>query len=487
MRQDNSTLCAAWTLAALLFGVLSPILNPVRRAAAAEADDFQVPSGERQLFLDDRGLAKIENLARTMHRPMKRGAVIRGPDPKKTIQTRTAPVWDPNENLYKTWAITIDENLWQSRDGLHWQPGPKTNMRITMAVYDSRETDEARRFKAPLLNRGLAVSADGVAWSKLDLPKIPSSDEGNFSFDADEGLFIHTVKRGGNHGRSVAIATSRDFMAWDDYGVVFQSDDRDQELGKAHIKARMADATLNRPPYDDPSRYNVDVYNMGVFRYEGVYIGLPAMYHATGPVPNYPNTVGFHLVQLAFSRDLKHWHRLGNRKTFIGPSQLGSGAYDLTQILPPSAPIIREDELWFYYTGLKWRGSLKYVGEYPNGTHVSIRGKDQDGGAICLAVLRRDGFISLDADQREGVVETQPFKLPTGNLHVNADVFDGALRVEVLNEQRQVVANSKPVNGDLPRAEIEWESGDLAGLADQTVSLRFRLRKGSIYSYWLTK
>ena len=59
---------------------------------------------------------------------------------------------------------------------------------------------------------------------------------------------------------------------------------------------------------------------MGVFHYEGVYIGMPALYHATGPIPNYPNTEGFHLVQLACSRDLKVWHRLGDRQAFLGPS-----------------------------------------------------------------------------------------------------------------------------------------------------------------------
>ena len=54
----------------------------------------------------------------------------------KTIQTRTAPVWDEKAELYKIWVITIDDNLWQSRDGLHWVPGPATNMRVMLAAYD---------------------------------------------------------------------------------------------------------------------------------------------------------------------------------------------------------------------------------------------------------------------------------------------------------------------------------------------------------------
>jgi hypothetical protein len=470
--------CGLATILSLL-----PMAAPRARAQTGE---FRFPPGQRQLFLDDYGVAGIENLRRTMHRPEKRGAVIRSPDPTKTIQTRTAPTWDPQAKHYKLWVLGIAENLWQSEDGLHWTPGPKTNMPITMAVYDPREPDRSRRFKAPLLNEGFAVSADGVEWTKLDVAPIPSSDEGNFSYDLNSGRFIHTVKRGGTHGRAVALATSRDFKSWNDLGIVFEADDRDQELGRQNIKDRMADPTLHHPPYDDPKVYNVDVYNMGVFRYEGLYIGLPAMFHSTGPVPNYPNTVGFHLVQLACSRDLREWRRLGDRQTFIGPSRLDSGAYDLTQILPPSAPVVRDDELWFYYTGLKWRGSFTYIGTYPDGESVPIPGRDRDGGAVCLAVLRRDGFISLDAGAEEGSVTTSPFTPPGGKLYVNVDAPDGELRAELCDEQGNVLARSKAVHGDSPRIQLEWEDGNLADLKSQPVSLRFKLRNASLYSYWFT-
>lgn len=468
--------CGLVTILSLFPGTIS--------GARADSGEFRPPPGERQLFLDDHGIARIENLHRTMHQPEKRGAVIRSPDPQKTIQTRTAPTWDPREKHYKLWVLGIDENLWQSDDGLHWTPGPKTNMRIDMAVYDPREADGSRRFKAPLLNKGFAVSADGVEWTKLDVAPIPSSDEGNFSYDVNSGRFIHTVKRGGMHGRSVALATSRDFQSWNDLGVVFQADDRDQELGRKNIQERMADPTLHHPPYDDPKSYNVDVYNMGVFRYEGLYIGLPAMFHSTGPVPNYPNTVGFHLVQLACSRDLRHWRRLGERQTFIGPSRVHSGAYDLTQILPPSAPVVRDDELWFYYTGLKWRGTFTYIGDYPNGKYVPIPGRDHDGGAVCLAVLRRDGFVSLDADDKEGSITTKPFTPPGGELYVNVDARNGQLLAELYDEHGNVLARTKPIQGDSPRVQLEWADGKLTDVERQAVNLRFKLRNARLYSYW---
>src|SRR5690606_22348571 len=130
--------------------------------------------------------------------------------------------------------------------------------------------------------------------------------------------------------------------------------------------------------------------------------GLPAMFHATGPIPNYPNTDGFQIIQLAVSRDLKQWERVADRGRFIGPSRLDSGAYDLTQILPPSEPVVHGDELWFYYTGLKYRSTFFYEGTYPDGHTVDKPGLDPDRGGVCLAVLRRDGFVSLDPVDDEG-------------------------------------------------------------------------------------
>ena len=453
-------------------------------AVISAAEPVSLKQGQAQLFLDNFIVAKIAGVTRTMHQPRKLGAVIRSPQPGKTIQTRAAPQWDPVAKVYKLWVLGIDQWLWESRDGLHWMPGAKPNMRTDLVVVDPLEKDPGRRFKAALANSGFAISPDGVNWTKLDVPRIPSSDESNFSFNPAEGLFIHTVKRGGKYGRSVALATSRDFKNWTDYGLIFQSDDLDQKLGVENIKARLADASLRPPFHNNPKVYRVDVYNMGAFYYDGIYIGLPAMYHATGPVPNYPNTDGFHLVQLAMSRDLINWKRLGDRRPFIGPSRIDSGAYDLTQILPPSAPVVRDDELWFYYTGLKYRASYNYVGNFPKGKYVRKPGLDPDDGAVCLAVLRLDGFISLDAGREGGRVRTVQFRVPEGKLFVNADAGFGRLQIEALDAKGKLVTESVPLNSDKTRHEVQWTKGGLAKLPGRVMSLRFKIQDASLYSFW---
>ena len=484
-------------LAVVVVGAVTFTMDWPRSAAFAADPAFQILAGERQLFLDDVGIETVQNLHRTMHPPAKKGAVIR-PTPKEgSVLTLCAPIWIPEKKIYRIWLLS-SVGYADSKDGITWtRPAyPPPNLPANAvhylqgAVYDPYDPDPSRRFKGMTYGRGgttnrlglQPVVSDGLIWRKLGVPPIPAGDTNMLYFDRQERLFIATVRCGGPNGRSVALSTSKDFEHWTKPELIFHADMHDQELGRRNIKARLADPTLQQPGYNKPSSYQAEMYDMAVFRYEGLYIGMPLVYHATGPLPYEGNTEGFNHIQLVCSRDLRNWKRLGNRKPFIGPSRLDSGAYDLTQ-LGPCAPVLRlgedtysgNDELWFYYNGTKYRGIRRQ--EFPD--------IDPDGAAICLAVLRRDGFISLDATDTEGIVQIKPFTVPSGKLHVNVDAPKGELRVELLNGDGNVVAKSKPLTGDLLRELVTWAEGNIADLKDQTASLRFTLRNGQFYSYWL--
>lgn len=496
-------------------GVLAQAITVTNQPAV-----LQIPTGQRQLFLDDFGIASIDKLVRTMHSPAKKGAVIR-PNWERgetALQTRSAPVWDPIAGVFKLWMITSATHSGttyaESEDGLHWRKpslrqravdGSLENNTVTLdptlewpanamenVVYDPDDPDPSRRFKgfAHCFTREPIASPDGIHWRKLKVPALASSDESNLSYDRQMRTFIATLKHGGPNGRSVFLSTSTDFEHWTTQTLMFHADDLDQMLGRVNIMRHYTSPGLDPPIFNIPADYHVDIYNMGVFRYEGLYVGLPSVYHKTGQVPGdwagfadwdvsaeqraaYRQSgdwAGFHHVQLACSRDLHQWQRLGDRRPFLDLSPVGSGAYDLSTIIGPSAPVVRGDELWFYYTGLK-----KYGGP-------TQRGLERDQGAICLAVLRRDGFISLDAGDKPGSVTTQPFKLPSGELHLNADALHGFVQAALLDANGHVRCEAQPMAGDQLRGKVTWTSPPPS--ADSEVRLRLTARHAALFSYW---
>ena len=471
-----------------------------------ENADFTVPAGQRQLFIDDHGIAHIENLTRTLHQPSKKGAVIRPTEGEKGVQTGSTPHWNEELGLFR---ILADGKWYQSADGLHWTRDETPQLVNEEApwghvLYEPADPDAGRRHKGltshvinldtgkrvvhsservdefgkPLKGKRFArtmdfmTSADGVHWHRLDAA-IPTFDEWNLSYDSLGGQYIIACKTSGTYGRSHAISTSPDFVDWTDPVVAIQADDLDQELGRLHIeeylKSSNADYLKPFPNTTDWAWQNVDIYNAGVFRYEGIFLALPAIYYARGARWT-SHTLRFTLIQLWSSRDLYTWDRVADRQAFIPWSPGGSGAYDLNKNLPPSYPLVRGDELWLYYSGRKEQSV------YPD--------PDPDGAAICLAVLRRDGFISLDADAEEGHVVTAPFTVPADRLFLNADAGRGQVRVELLDASEEIVASSLPIESDERRVEVQWQDGHPSAHAGTAARLRFRMRQAQLYSYW---
>ena len=460
----------------------------------------------RQLFLDDFIIAETTGLTKTMHQPVKKGAVIRPDQPGENwLQTRCKPAWDEEADCFKIWLFgSLNEPMgkWgprptgpcyaESKDGIHWTKPALRQVEIAGSfennfisinqdigwpqniienvIYDPKEPNPQQRFKGFLgaLGRRPIGSSDGKNWSLLEGRELKSRDESNLSYDPENGLFIATCKELGPNGRSHRIWTSRDFQTWQDTGTLFHADQEDQRKAIENIEARLANSTLYQPIKANPADYHADIYNLGIFHYEGIYVGMPAVFHHTSKHEG--NSEGFHLIQLACSRDLKNWKRLGDRKPFIGPSIVDGENFDLTQILSPSAPVVRGDELWFYYSGLRYRAT-------PTPPNPFM-------GAICLAVLRRDGFISLDAGQRPGELITQPFFVRGNSLGVNLNA-QGFCSIEVLDTTGQILAISEEIRGDQPRCTVTWTKGDFESCQGKAVQLRIRLKDAELFSFWV--
>jgi hypothetical protein len=77
-------------------------------------------------------------------------------------------------------------------------------------------------------------------------------------------------------------------------------------------------------------------------------------------------------------------------------------------------------------------------------------------------------------------------------LFVNAATKGGHLEAEVLGADGKVIepfsrANCMAFSDDATLAEIRWKgASDLKPLAEKAVRLRFSLRRGSLYSFWVS-
>ena len=137
------------------------------------------------------------------------------------------------------------------------------------------------------------------------------------------------------------------------------------------------------------------------------------------------------------------------------------------------------DKLYFYYGG--WSGISPTLG-----------GDMYAGASTGLAVLRRDGFASMEASASGGVLTTRPLTFKGKYLFVNLDALQGELRVELVGSDGRSIApfavgNCVPLYADDTCQQVKWKTGArLSALAGQPVRVRFHLRSAQLYAFWVS-
>ena len=491
----------------------------------------------KYLFIDDHNVEQVENLARILHQPRKHGAVLRPEHRWENNGTtlNNAPIWDSEKQVYKlvygcasepvdwtaddlfmrgvTGPRRIDSYFCyaESADGVIWEkptldlyeyeamawngkrigganniiPGGKP------AVLDPHDPDPNRRYKAQrhadsthMQTEKFAVSPDLFNWEWLDSPGVPGGGTSSFTYDEQRQLFIITVKRRGPYGRAVYLTTSEDFVTWSEPEFIFSADHQDQENGFERIARFFDDPAYVSPHTNQPAEYKTDVYSLSVFPYEGQYIGMPVLFHQSGMRPPlFENADGRKSVELVCSRDLRTWERVAGRKPFLEQSPHGDGSdYDTGELMPANRPVVRNDELWFYYGGYRYRNASQaqtFAREY------------LDSSAICLAKLRLDGFCSLKGGIEPGSVLTKKIEVDGSRLHLNVNSWRGHVTAELLDaeENRTLPGYSLEECVSLRvnqiGTSIRWKTrADLSELRGKTIRVRFSLLNAELYAFW---
>ena len=509
--------------------------------------DLIDPKSHKQLFIDDHAIERLYAIERTLHQPDRKGAVLRRD--REIGQVRVAawsvPIWNPEKDLWEWWynghygeTDTYFSHYATSTDGVHWdkpelglyewQGSKKNNIALDpydkegklhfpagMGLYhilrDERDPEPGRRYKGLFgaNNRHLGVSPDGFDWTMLDTPPIPSKDTSKFFYDPYTEQFVATIKLATQWGRSVWVSTSSDFDHFSEPRLVLHSDEVDWENCRRRVRKIVDDPAYFTPPIVDDEDYIAEVYLMPVMPYEGLYVGFPNLFNPFGAIPApHMNFTRINQAELAVSRDLYNWERVADRELFLPVQPWDGTAYDTSQISICGAPIVRGDEIWVYYNGYRMPGYRHLYEIYDRNRELFRLNIDpavfEDIGAMNLATLRLDGFVSLDAPE-VGKMVTKPFLWRGERLFVNVDAAWGEIRAEVLDADSTAPpepagppigpdnfriaagfdrATAVPVTGDHVRAELRWDN-DTPPTFEHPVRLRFTMQQARLYAFWL--
>ena len=472
------------------------------------------PRKYRQLFLDDGAIESQKGTRRTLHPPKKCGPLIKG-----GYQSRTAPQWNADKGIWEWWYMGQHIHYARSTDGQNWeQPalglyevnGSRENnivcdpegghqQRLYHVLYDPSDPDPKRRYKGLFSssNRYLGTSADGLNWQMLDAPPIPSQDESQFTYDPFSQQYIATVKQGTAWGRSVFLSTSKDFSSFTEPELILHSDETDWENYRQRVRLVTEDPGYIMPPLIDQEDYMAEIYNMAVMPYQGLYIGLPVVFNPFGVIsPPHTNFTRINQIELAVSRDLYQWERVADRSIFIGLDQWDGNNYGTSQLLPAGQPIVRDDgEIWIYYNALRLPGSMENYRTYNRYKELFRLNVDpehfEDSGALSLARLQPDRFVSVDGDESAAII-TKPFMLRGENVYINADARWGEIYTEILDgETRKPIPgfwvpgeHPPPFKGNQIRGRVKWKrQHDL--IFEKPVRLKFYLHQARLYSFWI--
>jgi len=343
------------------------------------------------------------------------------------------------------WNGTTENNILKVGD--HW-------MRRPNVIRDRQESDPKRRFKMTFVDVidgrtaiVKATSADGVHWKRDRCPWFRRAHSSNLlGWDPQIGQYVF-FPRISRPRRGVGRSTSKDFVTWTQPKMVMTPDADEQHL-----------------------RFK----GLAAFRYEGVYFGSLWVFEDNQRAE----------AELAFSRDGIHWSRPFPGQMFFPRG--ASDAWDSEMVLPV-APIVRDGQIWFFYSGWNIPYHTSALTKARRGWFENHQRKQR---AIGLAWLRSDGFVSLNADRKEGELVTKPFRFTGRQLRVNYTTSTaGSLRVALETAEGKPiegfrVADCPKILGDKIDGEIKWrDGGDISSLVGRPVRLRFKLIDADLYSF----
>jgi len=458
-------------------------------------DNINIDTG-RQLFVDD-FLIETTDMKKTFHRPelFSNNPVL---FPEKEWENRddtdyhagpsamvfSDGVWyDNGEKLFKSWYLGgfLSGTCYAvSQDGIKWEKPSLdvvsgTNivhraMRDSATVWlDLEENDERKRYKFFVFeleggkstawgNLSVYFSKDGIHWGEKILQTGPVGDRTTVFYNPFRRVWVYSVrdfiKKG--PGRFRRYHETKDIMA----GSSWEIEKLPVWVGSDKLDFVRGDL-----------KTACQLYNLDCVAYESILLGLFSIWR--GQPQDRPKICE---ICTGFSRDGFFWHR-PDRRSFIGVSE-NKDDYNWGNVQSAGGCcLIVKDKLYFYFSARK-----------------GVPGTSKSG--VCttgLAILRRDGFASMDADEKQATLLTRKLIFSGQYLFVNVNAKIGQLTVEVLDENNHVIEpfskeNCLPVLCDSTCAQVKWKNVDnLSSVSGIPVKFKFYMKNSKFYSFWVSK
>ena len=499
---------------------------------------FERIGDQTQYFLDDTMVEWVKNITRTHHVADKHPAnpLIRRDQPWEVWPhfNTTVSLLRDEKGRFQCWYLDLtnlsgdsgtnmlyDPKLCyaESGDGISWIKRPlgaetinggDTNRvawdyaqgaPIALAVIlDTADPDPQRRYKMAYLpeklninvpKRGtntnahtlglcLAYSPDGLQWTPEPANPVSliwGSDVLTFLRDEESGRYViygraHYAAETGNPQRDQWFTPYYPAQpcGWIPKRAVYRLESED-----------LVNWSLPRRVLAPGDLHNLDdqFYALAYFRLGRYHCGLMPVFHA---VENTKDT------ELVFSHDGLHWRHYP-RESWVVPRGEG-GAWDEFQIDTVIPPLKVGDRHFIFYAGADFHHDWAYVGKKQGlDTPEADYTFDQLHEGLGLATLRADGFVSLDAGLREGIVCTQPFFSAGKNLVINARCGkQGHLQVEVTDPLETPWAGFEGEScdrftGDAVEHVVTWQGRSAVNEIQGYTRLRFYMQDAQLFSF----
>lgn len=465
----------------------------------------------RQLFVDDFLIAET-TLEKHFHQAAYHEASpVLAPETPLEMFHGLAPMltpftdgcwYDPFDGLFKMYyhAGWMDgTGLAVSKDGINWTrrmldivPGtnrvldpPRDWRRDGSTIWLDQETKNLNeRYKMFQFYRTpqehlaqVHTSRDGMHWSQ---PKRTGKCGDNTSFYYDpfrkKWVFSIRIIHRFENGR---IRRIRHYYECDDFmeGAAWADEERIPWL-----RCDYEDCLRSTPGIQFSKTLAPQLYHVNAVGYESLMLGMfgilkgfdeedNKVYEQTGQ----PKLLDLHV---AFSRDGFHFSR-DQREPFI-PCSNQPGTWNRGYLHACGGLcMIMGDELWFPVGGFSGNSPVA-------GGHV------YGGAATGIALLRRDGFVSMEARYTRQTLLTEPVMFKQGkHLFVNAKAREGYVACEITDLKGNAyplfgLDDCIPAQGDGTCQRIRFVGGDLRAFQGKPVRLRFHVLKSGLYAFWVS-